>query len=90
MDFKDCFIECCKHDELVKEFNRLSGTNISFKDKRTPIEIMVDKATGYPYPFKNKDDEIKQFINFCFECVWLPLLNNPELTIERDNAKPLN
>jgi hypothetical protein len=73
MTFQDCLLECCQNDELVAQFNRLQGTNLSFKDKRAPIEVMVDKATGYPYPFHNKPEEMRRFISFCFEYVWLPL-----------------
>jgi hypothetical protein len=74
MDFHDCLIECCQNDELVKQFNRLSNTTLSFKDKRAPIEKMIDDATGYNNPFKNKSEEMQQFISFCLECVWLPFI----------------
>ncbi len=72
MDFQDCLIECCQNDELVKEFNRLSNTSLDFHDRRVPIEKMIDEATGYNNPFKNKHEEMQQFISFCFESIWLP------------------
>ena len=73
MKFQDCLIECCQNDELVKEFNRLSNTNLNFKDRRAPIEKMIDEATGYNNPFKNKSVETQRFISFCFECIWISL-----------------
>ena len=76
MNFQDCLVECCLNEHLVKEFNRLSNTTLSFKDRRAPIEKMIDDATGYNNPFKNKPEEMQQFISFCFECVWLPLIDS--------------
>ena len=74
MKFEDCLLECCLNQNLVKEFNRLSGAHLSFRDTRAPIEKMIDDATGYNNPFKNKPEEMQAFISFCFEFVWLPLL----------------
>ena len=79
MTFQECLVECIEQDELVREFNRLSGTSLSFRDERKPIERMIDDATGYPYPFKNDPDEIHQFISFVFEFVWVPLVMGLEL-----------
>jgi len=73
MTFEDCLVECCKNKELLKEFNRLSNTNLSFRDTRAPLERMIDKATGYNNPFKNKPEEMQSFISFCFELIWLSL-----------------
>lgn len=78
MNFQDCLIECCLNENLVKAFNRLSNTTLDFQDKRKPIERMIDASTGYPYPFKNKSDEMQQFISFCFECIWIPLVISKE------------
>ena len=74
MKFEDCLVECCLNEHLVKEFNRLSNTTLDFRDRRKPIEKMIDDATGYNNPFKNKLEEMQQFISFCFEFVWLPLV----------------
>ena len=75
MEFKGCVLECCLNECLVKEFNRLSGCNLSFRDARVPIEKMIDEATGYNNPFKNKPEEMRQFLSFCFKFVWLPLIS---------------
>lgn len=73
MNFQDCLIECCQHHDLVKEFNRLSGTALGFHDRSPPIEKMIDETTGYNNPFKNKSKEMQQFISFIFEFIWMPL-----------------
>ena len=66
MTFEGLLVECCLNEHLVKEFNRLYGCSLSFKDTRAPIERMIDDATSYNNPFKNKSDEMQQFISFCF------------------------
>lgn len=63
MTFYDCLMECAKNKELVKEFDRLNNSNLSFAG--SPINILVDEATG-----KQKDD-LRDFIDFCYEYVWL-------------------
>ncbi len=74
MNFQDCLLECCMNESLVKEFNHLSGTILDFYDRRIPIEKIIDDAAGYNNLFKNKPEEMQQFISFCFEFVWLPLV----------------
>jgi hypothetical protein len=78
MNFNECLIECCKNTELVNQFNRLQGTNISFQDKRVPIEKMIDETTGYDNPFKNSHEDMMKFFDFVFEYVWLPLVYENE------------
>lgn len=72
VNFQEFIVECCQNDDFVREFNRLFNTTLNFHDKRKPIEIMVDKATGYNNPFRNKPEEIQQFITFIFQYIWLP------------------
>ena len=73
--FKDCILECCQTEQLVTEFNRLTGRRLSFVDKRLPIERMIDQATGYDKAAESaKHEDMQAFISFVFVCVWLPLL----------------
>ena len=65
--FKECLMYCAGNKELVAEFDRLSGSNLSFKG--APINIMVDQATG-----KQKDD-LRAFCDFVYECIWSRLGN---------------
>jgi hypothetical protein len=74
MNYKDCVTECAMNETFVREFNRLSGTTINFKDTRKPIEIMIDKACGYDNPYRNKPEEMQKFFDFVLEFIWIPLL----------------
>lgn len=74
MTFHDVIVECAMTPELVKQFNRLTGCSLDFRDRRTPIERMVDQATGNPFSFSVKREEVHKFIAFVFECIWLPLV----------------
>lgn len=71
MTFQQCVEECLENDQFVQEFDRLAGCHLSAPPKRTPIEMMVDEATGY-------DDashklELRKFVAFVYEVVWLRL-----------------
>ena len=70
--FSDCLVECAMNKEFIANFNRLMKCNVSFEDKRHPIEKMIDEATKNPVPYKieNKDDEMMKFVYFVWECVW--------------------
>ena len=47
LTFPAVAVECLANRELVREFNRLSGTHLLEGNKRAPIEKMIDEATGY-------------------------------------------
>ena len=61
------FIECLSvsatNKELVKEFDRLTGFNLSMKG--SPLIVAVDEATGY------LDEGLREFVKFVYECVYL-------------------
>jgi hypothetical protein len=76
MNFQDCLKECCLNRDLVGEFNRLSGTNLTFIDTRAPITKMIDEATGYQKVLDERQhQDMQKFISFCFEFIWIPFLN---------------
>lgn len=66
MTFEECVMECAKNQELVKEFDRLAGTNLQLKG--APIELAIDKATG------KLADDLQSFVAFVWECVWSRLI----------------
>ena len=66
MTFEQCLLECARVPELLREFDRLHGTNLQLKGP--PIILMVDEATG-----KQREDMAK-FIEFVWKYVWSPLL----------------
>lgn len=68
MTFTECLFYCIGEPELVKEFNRLTGSRIGVDDRK-PIERLVDEAAGY-IPFA--DDYVK-FIQFVWAAIYLPL-----------------
>lgn len=57
--------------ELVREFDRLSGTQIGRMGTRSPVVAMVDEATGF------EADQLRQFVQFVFRYVYVPLLGRP-------------
>jgi len=71
MNFKEVAIECIKTPKLVKEFNRLTGSKLGI-DTRAPIEKMIDKTTGY----NPETEDMRKFIAFVFDCIWMPLVSN--------------
>jgi hypothetical protein len=44
MTFEECVLDCAANKELVYEFDRLTGHNLSMKG--SPIVLMIDEATG--------------------------------------------
>ena len=78
MTFQDAVMECANEPRFVSEFNRLTGCKLDFTDKRSPIEKIIDDATGYPYPFKINKEDVHKFFDFVFEYIWLPLIGTEE------------
>ena len=79
MDFQKVLIESMMNTNLVKEYNRLRGSSLNFiPQRRGGITALIDEATGYDDLAKlhhqNKPHELHDFIQFVFECIWLPLI----------------
>jgi hypothetical protein len=65
--FVDCFAQAARTPELLAEFDRLTGHHLSEVNRRSPINAMIDEATG-------RDREaLKAFTAFVAEFVWAPL-----------------
>lgn len=62
MSFETCFRECFSNKDLLAEFDRLKGTNLSLKG--TNFDLQVDFACG------RFEGELQQFAEFVKECVW--------------------
>lgn len=74
MNFHDCLMECAKTPDLVEQFNRLTGRQLGEKLLRSPIDEMIDKATGYQEVLAaQQDDDLRAFVEFCYEYVWARL-----------------
>lgn len=61
--FRELCIHCASNQELVREFDRLNGTNLSEIGRRSPIAAMIDEATG------RDADTMRKFMTFVYECV---------------------
>lgn len=68
MDFETVCQECLGNDEFVNEFCRLKG--IKRPDRRSGIEIEIDKACGYDPTM----EFVKEFTDFVMWAVYIPLL----------------
>ncbi len=66
MSFADVIRAAVDNQELLKEYDRLSGTNLSMRG--TPLDIIIDEATG------RVEAEIPDFVDFVYNAIWLPLL----------------
>lgn len=64
MTFEECCLECIKNEDLIKEFNRLSGCHLG--KPRKPLDIAIDKACGYD-PVR---EDLQKFTAFVYEYVW--------------------
>ena len=60
--------KCLEEDELIEQFERIYGVKRP-PERLTPVEMMVDKATGF------RGDQWKlffeAFIDFVYQCIWL-------------------
>lgn len=67
MTFQEMVSECLKSDELIAEFNRLSGYRLGAR--RSGFEKAFDDVCGYDPDAA----AIPAFVDFVYRCVWLPL-----------------
>ncbi len=61
---------CLENDELVGQFNRLTGCSIGVA--QSPINHLIDQTTG------KTEQELKRFIEFVIEYVVRPLAAQEE------------
>ena len=68
---------CLEEEELIQNYERLYGVKRP-PERLTPIEMMVDKATGF------REHQWREFfrgyLKFVYDCVWIrwPERNNEE------------
>ena len=62
MTFQECVRESFANRELLAEFDRLKGTNLSLRG--TGLDLQIDFASG------RFEGEIEEFVAFVKECVW--------------------
>ena len=66
--FSECVVMCAGNQELVQEFNRLTGFHMG--ERRDALAQAIDEACGYD-PDK---EAFPAFIEFVDEFVWTPLV----------------
>lgn len=74
MTFEDCLRAATSSPEMVREFDRLCGTNLTRQG--TPLELAIDDSTG------RLETDFEKFVSFVAEYVWAPL------AIENGGHKP--
>lgn len=67
--FEDCIYLCAGEEDFVKQYDRLMGSHFGKLLKTSPLEKMIDEASGF------KTEECYKFFTFCYQYVWLPLFN---------------
>lgn len=83
MDFASGCVEAANIPEFVDNYNRLTGNNFKLFIARTPLETMIDKASG----FKGFDEEEAcKFAAFFYEYVWSRLPDEAFTKSERRSS----
>lgn len=75
--FEACVRECLQNDSFMREFDRLTGCQLSTPEARTPIEAMIDKAAGFDaakrLEARRAQGDMDILLAFIYEIVWLQL-----------------
>jgi len=75
--FEECLCACLENEVFLREFDRLTGCQLSGVPHRTPLEAMVDKATevdeSVRLDLRQQQGDVDKFIAFVYETVWLRL-----------------
>jgi hypothetical protein len=72
--FTTCLKAALDSRELVNQFDRLNGNQLSAVAKRSPLEILVDQASGYDVEIEAMMQQTSlAFIAFVYEFIYLRL-----------------
>lgn len=63
--FAQCVLECARNRELVEQFDRLTGSNLSRRG--TAFQLLIDDASG------RFEADARRFLDFVREFIWAPL-----------------
>lgn len=74
MTFAECLQAAAACSGLVAEFDRLQGTNLSFRG--SPVELGIDRAC------RRQEAEAVEFVRFVFRYVWVPLGGCPFVDVQ--------
>lgn len=76
--FQACLMQAAANDELLSQFDRLAGTNLTRQG--SPINLAIDAATG------RHEDDVRRFIEFVADCIYSRL----EPSVLASMRQPLN
>lgn len=77
ISFYDFVMTCIDNDELIRNYNRLSGASIGV-DVRSPIEKLIDQSTGHQVALDDQQDsQLTAFVDFAHD-LWLRLPAGPK------------
>jgi hypothetical protein len=62
LTFADCVLGALANDELVANFDRLTGRNLGRRG--SPLELAIDEASG------RLADDFEAFVGFVLDMVW--------------------
>ena len=65
LTLEDCLLAAAGESELVAEFDRLTGHNLSRKG--SSLDLMIDDATG------RTEEGLRDFSQFVYECIYTRL-----------------
>ena len=72
ISFYDFVMTCFDNDELISNYNRLSGASIGV-DVRSPIKKLIGKSTGHQVALDDQQDsQLTAFVDFAHD-LWLRL-----------------
>lgn len=71
LTFEECVDSCLGNRDFVSEFDRLCGTCLGGQREGSPVERMIDQATGFDEERRRED--LEKFVAFVHETVWLRL-----------------
>jgi len=68
--FEECLCACLENEVFLREFDRLTGCQLSGVPHRTPLEAMVDKATevdeSVRLDLRQQQGDVDKFIAFVY------------------------
>lgn len=64
MTFPDAVLRAAKNPELLRQYDRLNGTNLS--GEGSGFAILIDTATG------RVESEVPGFVQFVWDTIWMP------------------
>jgi hypothetical protein len=68
MNFQQTLMHCAANKDLIENFDRLRGTNLSRRG--SPLALAIDDSTG------RTDADLKLFVDFVRTYVYMPLLTS--------------